>query len=314
MQPVYRVLSSSRNLVAICAAVVVGILVGGASVLAVAFTLIEPPPQDAPAGSAVFDGRPHVVQQTPAATPEEPQTAAASAPTDSAPLDKTTTATAPPAKLPAEPVTPADAKAEPAIQQQTPTQVLNKTWPHVPSARQPLKPESAAALATTTPKSNAPKPNAPAQTASVQGNGDNSPVQAGKEPSQTKTMRTVTSHNYSPRNTQTAVPNGDAQQRVVVIPGNAPQQRDDDNEVASTGTPRPLFDFFSHGPFDDEGQRDDNRDVTSVPSPQLRTGRNPRDPQLVIRHRRDRDDDAVKSGPPQYYSGNNFFGVGGDNN
>jgi hypothetical protein len=318
MQPVRRAFSSPRNLPAVCAAVIVGILVGGASVLAVAFAVIEPPSQDAPAGSAVFDGRPHVVQQAPAATSEEPQTAAAApAPTDSAPIepiDKTTTATVPPAKLPAEPVTPADAKAGPAAQQQTPTQVLNKTWPDVPSARQPLKPESAMAA----PPTNAPKPNAPAQTASVQGNGDNSSALADKGHSQTKTTRTVTSHDYAPRsNTQTAVvPNGDAQQRVVVIPGNAPQPRDDDREVASTGAPRPLFDFFGHGPFGDEGQRDDNRNVTSVPSPapQLRTARNPRDPQLVIRHRQDRDDDAVKSGPPQYNSGNNFFGFGRDDN
>ena len=317
MQPVRRVVSSSRNLFVICAAVIVGILVGGASVLAVALALVQPPSRDAPVGSAVFDGRPHVVQQAPTTAPGEPQTAAADpARNDTAPTGKPTPAAVPPAELPADPVAPVDAQAASAAQQRTPTQVLNKTWPDVPSARQPLKPEPATAA----PATNAPKSNATAQTASVQGNGDNSSAVTDKSHSQTNAARPVTSRDYAPRSyPQTVIaPNGGAQQRVVVIPNNTPQPREDDSDVASTGSPRPVFDFFGHGHFGDEGQRDE-RDVARIPPPsppQLRTARNPRDPQLVIRHRQDRDDDenAVEAGPPQYNSQNNFFGFGHDGN
>ena len=59
---------SSRNLVVVCAATIGGIVIGGVSVLGVAIAVIQPPAHDAPAGSAVFDGQPHVVQQAPAAS------------------------------------------------------------------------------------------------------------------------------------------------------------------------------------------------------------------------------------------------------
>jgi hypothetical protein len=63
-----RVGPSSRNLVVVCAATIGGIVIGGVSVLGVAIAVIQPPTHDAPAGSAVFDGQPHVVQQAPAAS------------------------------------------------------------------------------------------------------------------------------------------------------------------------------------------------------------------------------------------------------
>jgi hypothetical protein len=72
--------SSSRKLVVVCAAAVGGIIVGGASVLGVAIALIQPLAHDAPAGSAVFDGQPHVVRPAPtvsSTTPQLPQPAAA---------------------------------------------------------------------------------------------------------------------------------------------------------------------------------------------------------------------------------------------
>jgi hypothetical protein len=269
-----RVSSSSRNLVVVCAATIGGIVIGGVSVLGVAIAVIEPPAHDAPAGSAVFDGQPHVVQQAPAASSATPQTAAASPPA------------APPAMLQARPVRPVEAQVVPPAQQQTPAQILDKTWPDAPPARPPRAPQSTAAE---------PPPNAAAS--SVASNGQ----------PQTMTTRTVTPHNYS----QVPVaPNPDTtNRRVVVIP--------DDTDVASTGSSsRPLFDFF--GTFGGERQRDD-RNVASVPPPQQpRASRNPRDPQLVIRHRQDSDDnnqEAVNSNPPpQYDSWNNFFGYSRNDN
>jgi hypothetical protein len=59
---------SSRSLVVVCAATIGGIVIGGVSVLGVALAVIQPPAHDAPAGSAVFDGQPHLVQQAPAAS------------------------------------------------------------------------------------------------------------------------------------------------------------------------------------------------------------------------------------------------------
>jgi hypothetical protein len=271
-----RVSSSSRNLVVVCAATIGGIVIGGVSVLGVAIAVIEPPVHDAPAGSAVFDGQPHVVQQAPAVSSATPQTAAASPPA------------APPATLQAQPVRPVEAQVVPPAQQQTPAQVLDKTWPDAPPARVPRAAQSTAA---------GPVPNAAASSV------------ANNDQPQTTTKRTVTPRNYSQ---MPVAPNPDTtNRRVVVIP--------DDTDVASTGSsPRPLFDFF--GTFGDERQRDD-RNVVSVspsPSPPPHASRNPRDPQPVIRHRQDSDDDnqeAVNSNPPpQYDSWDNFFGYSRNDN
>jgi hypothetical protein len=264
-----RVGPSSRNLVVVCAATVGGIVIGGVSVLGVAIAMIQPPAHDAPAGSAVFDGQPHVVQQAPTAP------------------------TALSAALQAHPVTSVEAQAVPSAQQQTPAQVLDKTWPEVPTARPPRAPESTAAA----------PPNPPAS--NVASNG------------QTMTTRTVTPHNYS----QTPVaPNPDTtKRRVVAIPDDTQQPREVDADAASAGaSSRPLFDFF--GTFGDE-RFGDNRNAVNEPlqpRPQLRASRNPRDPQPVIRHRQDSDDDnqeAVNSSPPQQYdSWNNFFGYSHNDN
>jgi hypothetical protein len=258
---------SSRNLVVGCTATIAGIVIGGVSVLGVALAVIQPPAHDAPAGSAVFDGQPHVVQQ------------AAAAPSS-------------PAASQGHPVTPVNAQAVPPAQQQTPEQVLDKTWPETPPARPPRTLESTAA---------APVPNPPASNAASNG--------------QTMTMRMVTPHNYS----QTPVaPNSDTtKRRVVVIPDNTQQPREDDANAASIGSSsRPLFDFF--GTFGDERQRDDRNVVSVPPPPQPRASRNPRDPQLVIHHRQDSDDDnqdAVNSSPsPQYGSWDNFFGYSHNDN
>ena len=90
-----QVHSSSRHLVVVCAASIGGVVIGGVSVLGVALAVIQPPAHDAPAGSAVFDGQPHVVQQAPVAS------------------------SAPSAVLQAQPVTPAEAQAIPQPQPQT---------------------------------------------------------------------------------------------------------------------------------------------------------------------------------------------------
>jgi hypothetical protein len=288
MQPVRRIAQSSRNLLIISGAIVGGIIVGGVSVLGVALAVIEPPPHDAPAGSAVFDGQPHVVQQAPTALSAAPQTAAASP----APAI-TPTGTSPLGRLQAHPVTPIEAQAVPPAEQQTPAQVLDKTWPDAPPARPPRAPQSTAA---------APSPNPPASNVASNGQG--------------MTTRTVTPHNYS----QTAVaPSPDTtKRRVVAIPDNTRQPREDDADAASTGlSSRPLFDFF--GTFGDERQRENGDTVSQQPQPpQPRASRNPRDPQLVIRHRQDSDDDsqdAVNSSPPpQYDSWNNFFGYNRNDN
>jgi hypothetical protein len=290
MQPVRRVARSSRNLLIISGAIVGGIIVGGVSVLGVALAVIEPPSHDAPAGSAVFDGQPHVVQQAPTALSAALQTAAAS------PAPITPTGTWPPGMLQAHPVTPIEAQAVPPAQQQTPAQVLDKTWPDAPPARPPRAPQSTAA---------APSPNPPAS--NVASNG------------QSMTTRIITPYNYL----QTAVvPSPDTtKRRVVAIPDNTQQPREDAADAASTGSSsRPLFDFF--GTFGDERQRDDRNAVSVPPQPQFqpqpRAWKNPRDPQLVIRRRQDSDDDnqeAVNSSPsPQYDSWDNFFGYSRNDN
>jgi hypothetical protein len=282
MQPASQ---TSRNLLIICGAAVSGIIIGGVSVLGVAIAVIEPPSHDAPAGSAVFDGQPHLVRQTPTST--TPPTAAAS------PAPMTSTGASPSAASPAgsqaQSEAPVEARAMPPAQQ-TPAQVLDKTWPDASPARPPHAPQSvAAAPATKPPASN------------VAGN------------VQTTTTRSVTSHNYS----QTPVaPNPDAtKRRVVVIPEDTQRPHEDDTDVASTGaSSRPLFDFF--GAFGDERQRENGAAVSQPPRP--RASKDPRDPQLVMRHRQNSDDDnqeAVNSSPPpQYDSWNNFFGYSRNDN
>ena len=264
-----RVGPFSRNLVVVCAATVGGIVIGGVSVLGVAIAVIQPPAHDAPGGSAVFDGQPHEVQQAPTALSSAPRTISAALP----------------ATLQARPVTPA--------QQQTPAQVLDKTWPEVPTARPPRAPESTAASSPNPPASN------------IVSNG------------QTMTTRTVTPPNYS----QTPVaPNPDTtKRRVVAVPDDTQQPREDDADAASAAAAsRPLFDFF--GTFGDERFGDNRNAVNEPPQPrpQLRASRNPRDPQPVIRHRQDSDDDnqeAVNSSPPQQYdSWNSFFGYSRNDN
>jgi hypothetical protein len=282
-----RVSSSSRNLVVVCAATIVGIVVGGVSVLGVAIAVIQPPAHDAPAGSAVFDGQPHVLQQVPTASSAEPQTIAA--PLASAVMPAG--AASPSAALQAHPVTPIEAQAAPLAQRQTPAQVLDKTWPEVPTARPPRASEATAAA----------PPSPPASNVASKG--------------QTMTTRTVTPYNYS----QTPVaPNPDTtKRRVVVIPDDSQQSREDDADtVSARSSSRPLFDFF--GTFGDE-RLDGNRNaVSDQPPPQPRSSRNSRDQQLVIRHRQDSDDDnqeAVNTGPPpQYDSWNNFFGYSRNDN
>jgi hypothetical protein len=109
--------------VIVCAAAASGLMIGGFSVLGVALAVIEPPAHDAPAGSAVFDGRAHIVQQAPAALPTTLQ--AAAAPAGSAVVS--------------------NGAASPPALQHTPAQVLDETWPDAPSARARRAPQSTAA-------------------------------------------------------------------------------------------------------------------------------------------------------------------------
>jgi hypothetical protein len=313
MQPARQ--TSSRSLLMISGAVIGGIIIGGVGALGVAMALIEPPPpHDAPAGSAVFDGQPHVVQQTP--TPTTSQIAAASPSSQTAVASQAPAVTPPGVSSPVapQPIKPVETQATPPAQQQTPAQVLDKTWPDAPAPRPPRATETIAAApapASKAPETVAAIPAPKPTVSNVASKGQTASTVANS--GQTVTTRTTPSHN--PSRDATASNVDTAKPRVVVIPDDAQQPRADDVDTASIGPPpRPLFDFF--GAFGNGPQRDD-RDIANVPPPpQPRASRNPRDPQLVIRHRQESDDDdaANASPPPQYGSQNNFFGFSRDDN
>jgi len=275
--------SSARNLAVVCAATVGGIVVGGASVLGVAFAVMEPPSHDAPAGSAVFDGQSHaVVRSAPDMVQPVPT------PLQTAPQAATA---APP--VPA--VTPALAVPPPA----------------------PSQPQPATSVETqATPPGNA----APAATASINasmaagGTNNRGPVDSANQLTSAKTRivkGAVTSRDYSQAN---GAPNADMTKRrtIIVVPANPQQARGDDTE-----TPRPLFDFF--GNFGDARRSD--RDALSQPQPQPlppRGAKNPRDPRVVVPQRQsdpdDGDQDAANAGSPQRDNWNNFFGYSRNDN
>jgi hypothetical protein len=283
--------SSARNLALVCAATVGGIAVGGASVLSVALAVMEPPSHDASAGSAVFDGRSHVVV---------PHVVVRSAPDVVEPV---------PTPLQAGPL----ATAAPPVPAVTPAVAVP---PPAPLQSEPATPVETQA----TPPANA----APAATASINasmaGGGTNNrgPVDSVNQRILTKTRTVagaVTSRDYSQAN---GAPNADMPKRRtnVVVPANPQQAGGDETDEASTETPRPLFDFF--GNFGD-ARRSDGRDALSQPQPlPPRGANNPRDPHLAVPQRQSdpdqSDHDAANAGPPQYDSWNSFFGYSRNDN
>ena len=218
-----------RNLVVTAFAALGGVVIGGVSVLGVVLAITQPPNQDAPAGSAVFDG-PHVVDRGPTAASAQP----------SAPLAQQFAQAAPATPVPDQALSPAD--------------VLRKTWPESDASAK-NKPDAASTRTHDAPDSPAvttdqtPATPPPAVTMNARGTaiGDNDsknnsgPVAANGTHAQ-RAGHLAASRNPAPLAlAPTTHQNG---RRIVTPPPpNDRQARDDADGEAPQGT-RPLFDFF----------------------------------------------------------------------
>jgi hypothetical protein len=260
-------------------AALVGVIIGGVSVLGVVVAVAPSPSRDAPVGSAVFDG-PHVVDER----------------------------QAPPAQPAPPPAQPAPAQALPATpaQEQTPSSadVLRHTWPassapakpkqDAPSARSQRAPDQAAGTTdgtaattdqtpATSPPAAAPNPNVRETAVGNKDSKNNSGSDVAKNSSspdvatkgtheQRRAGHLATSRNPAPLSLAPNAPQ--TSRRSVTPPVNDQQARGDVGDEASPQAPRPLFDFFGRPDdrYDYRDTPDTDTDTHSLPQP-VQTGR-----------------------------------------
>ena len=249
-----------RSLVVPAFAALGGVIIGGLSVLGVVVAVIQPPRQDAPAGSAVFDG-PHVVDTRAAAASVQP--VAPSTP-QSAPLQATPAAPAQTTPVQAQSPSPADVPRESWPPNASPV----KPSPDALSARMQPAPDTAVTTDKTLP---AVAPNAQG-TAVSDSDRNNSGLEAPNSAHQRRTSHVATSRTPAPPSLAPNAPQ--TSRRIVTVPANDQQARGDaDDEASSQGT-RPLFDFFGRPDdrYDHRDAPDADAETHSLPQP-VQTGR-----------------------------------------
>jgi hypothetical protein len=212
-----------RNLVVAASAALGGVVIGGLSVLVVVLAVTQPPSQDAPAGSAVFDG-PHVMNRASA----QP----------AAPLVQQSAQALPATPVPDQALSPAD--------------ILRKTWPASDASAQ-TRPDALSARTRGAPDSPAvttdQTPGTPAVTVNAQGTaigGNDSKNDSGPDAANAAHDRRA-GHLAASRNPAplSLAPNAyQNSRRVVTLPANDQQARYAADGEASPQGQRPLFDFF----------------------------------------------------------------------
>ena len=286
-----------RSFVVPALAALGGVIIGGVSVLGVVVAVIQPPRQDAPAGSAVFDG-PHVVDTRPAAASVQP--VAPSTP-QSAPLQAMPPAPAQTTPVQAQSPSPADVPRESLPANASPV----KPSPDALSAQMQPSPDTAVTT-DQTPGST------PAAALNAQGtaisDSDRNHGGSGDSVHQRRTSHVATSRTLAPLSLS---PNAHGSGRIVTVPSNDQQARGDADDKASSQGTRPLFDFFGRPDdrYDHRDTPDADKETNSLPQP-VQTGRFVHGRNQIVRQQPrviGQDHDAA-SPPAQNDNWGGFFG------